>query len=93
MKKKLKKAFCEPGNVENNGVLSFIKHVLFPLRSGDALLQLGGCLGQEREVVALWGGAQGLDLYSAGQEAPQKENAKARSAEASLCLSLCTLIY
>lgn len=35
MKKKLKKAFCEPGNVENNGVLSFIKHVLFPLKSGE----------------------------------------------------------
>uniref|UniRef100_A0A4W5KRK2 tyrosine--tRNA ligase n=1 Tax=Hucho hucho TaxID=62062 RepID=A0A4W5KRK2_9TELE len=31
VKKKLKKAFCEPGNIENNGVLSFVKHVLFPL--------------------------------------------------------------
>ncbi|KAG7280463.1 hypothetical protein CRUP_033764 [Coryphaenoides rupestris] len=31
VKKKLKKAFCEPGNVENNGLLSFVKHVLFPL--------------------------------------------------------------
>lgn len=31
VKKKLKKAFCEPGNIENNGVLSFTKHVLFPL--------------------------------------------------------------
>lgn len=31
VKKKLKKAFCEPGNVQNNGVLSFVKHVLFPL--------------------------------------------------------------
>uniref|UniRef100_A0A671T9Q9 Tyrosine--tRNA ligase n=1 Tax=Sinocyclocheilus anshuiensis TaxID=1608454 RepID=A0A671T9Q9_9TELE len=33
VKKKLKRAFCEPGNVENNGVLSFVKHVLFPLHS------------------------------------------------------------
>ncbi|KAG7457719.1 hypothetical protein MATL_G00230180 [Megalops atlanticus] len=33
VKKKLKKAFCEPGNVQNNGVLSFVKHVLFPLNS------------------------------------------------------------
>uniref|UniRef100_A0AAY4CD12 Tyrosine--tRNA ligase n=1 Tax=Denticeps clupeoides TaxID=299321 RepID=A0AAY4CD12_9TELE len=33
VKKKLKKAFCEPGNIENNGVLSFVKHVLFPLHS------------------------------------------------------------
>ncbi|XP_004074451.1 tyrosine--tRNA ligase, cytoplasmic [Oryzias latipes] len=31
VKKKLKKAFCEPGNIQNNGVLSFVKHVLFPL--------------------------------------------------------------
>jgi tyrosyl-tRNA synthetase len=33
VKKKLKRAFCEPGNVTNNGVLSFCRHVLFPLRS------------------------------------------------------------
>uniref|UniRef100_A0A1W7R9C1 Tyrosine--tRNA ligase n=1 Tax=Hadrurus spadix TaxID=141984 RepID=A0A1W7R9C1_9SCOR len=31
VKKKLKKAFCEPGNLEENGVLAFVKHVLFPL--------------------------------------------------------------
>ena len=31
LKRKLKKAFCEPGNIENNGVLSFVKFVLFPL--------------------------------------------------------------
>lgn len=41
VKKKLKKAFCEPGNIENNGVLSFIKHVLFPLKSGEGLTTLG----------------------------------------------------
>lgn len=34
VKKKLKKAFCEPGNIQNNGVLSFVKHVLFPLHGG-----------------------------------------------------------
>ena len=27
----MKKAFCEPGKVENNGVLAFAKYVLFPL--------------------------------------------------------------
>jgi len=32
--KKLSKAFCEEGNIENNGVLSFVKHVLFPLNEG-----------------------------------------------------------
>jgi tyrosyl-tRNA synthetase len=31
IKKKIKAAFCEEGNVENNGILSFIKHVLLPL--------------------------------------------------------------
>jgi tyrosyl-tRNA synthetase len=31
VKKKLKKAFCEPGNILDNGVLSFVKHVVFPI--------------------------------------------------------------
>lgn len=31
VKKKLKKAFCEPGNVQENGVLAFAKHVIYPL--------------------------------------------------------------
>ncbi|TGZ54297.1 tyrosine--tRNA ligase, cytoplasmic [Temnothorax curvispinosus] len=31
IKKKLKKAFCEPGNITDNGVLTFCKHVVFPL--------------------------------------------------------------
>jgi tyrosyl-tRNA synthetase len=31
VKKKLKKAFCEPKNIENNGVLAFCKSVIFPL--------------------------------------------------------------
>ncbi|EFX79630.1 hypothetical protein DAPPUDRAFT_304445 [Daphnia pulex] len=35
VKKKMKKAFCEPGNVENNGVLAFAKYVLFPLNAGE----------------------------------------------------------
>ncbi|XP_037119369.1 tyrosine--tRNA ligase, cytoplasmic [Syngnathus acus] len=37
LKKKLKKVFCEPGNIENNGVLSFVKFVLFPLRGGFSI--------------------------------------------------------
>lgn len=35
VKKKLKKAFCEPGNVSDNGVMSFVKHVLFSLFKKD----------------------------------------------------------
>merc|ERR550525_725291 len=31
IKKKLKKAFCEPGNIADNGVLSFCKFVIFPV--------------------------------------------------------------
>lgn len=31
VKKKLKKAFCEPGNIVDNGLLSFVKYVLFSL--------------------------------------------------------------
>ena len=40
VKKKLKKAFCEPGNLEENGVLAFVKHVLFPLfKNEDFVVQ------------------------------------------------------
>jgi tyrosyl-tRNA synthetase len=31
VKKKIKRAFCEPGNIQDNGLLSFVKHVLFPI--------------------------------------------------------------
>ena len=37
VKKKLSKAFCEEGNIANNGVLAFAKHVLFPLHEGKGL--------------------------------------------------------
>lgn len=35
VKAKLKKAFCEPGNIKDNGLLNFIKHVIFPLFHGE----------------------------------------------------------
>lgn len=39
VKKKLKKAFCEPGNIQDNGLLSFVKHVLFSLfKEGEGKL-------------------------------------------------------
>ena len=38
VKKKLKKAFCEPGNITDNGLLSFVKHVLFSLfKDGEGM--------------------------------------------------------
>jgi tyrosyl-tRNA synthetase len=33
VERKIKRAFCEEGNVEDNGVLSFVKAVLFPIAS------------------------------------------------------------
>ena len=40
LKMKIKQAFCEPGNIENNGLLSFSKHVLFPLlRNKDFVIE------------------------------------------------------
>lgn len=38
VKKKLKKAFCEPGNLEENGVLAFVKHVIVPLQKGKDIV-------------------------------------------------------
>uniref|UniRef100_UPI00358F0456 tyrosine--tRNA ligase, cytoplasmic isoform X2 n=1 Tax=Myxine glutinosa TaxID=7769 RepID=UPI00358F0456 len=52
VRKKLKRAFCEPGNVENNGILAFIKHVVFPLRSVFVI---------EREEK--WGGRKEYSKY------------------------------
>merc|ERR1712130_402930 len=39
IKKKLKKAFCEEGNIENNGPLAFTKHVLFGCHGKFELLR------------------------------------------------------
>lgn len=39
IKKKLKKAFCEEGNIENNGPLSFTKHVLMVCHGKFELLR------------------------------------------------------
>ncbi|XP_057321499.1 tyrosine--tRNA ligase, cytoplasmic [Microplitis mediator] len=39
IKKKLKKAFCEPGNIIDNGILAFSKHVIFPMmKTGEKFL-------------------------------------------------------
>jgi tyrosyl-tRNA synthetase len=31
VRKKLKKTFCEPGNIDNNGILALVKYILLPL--------------------------------------------------------------
>ncbi|XP_011305321.1 tyrosine--tRNA ligase, cytoplasmic [Fopius arisanus] len=39
VKKKLKKAFCEPGNIIDNGILAFSKHIIFTLmKKGEKFL-------------------------------------------------------
>ena len=54
IKKKINNAFCEEGNVEQNGILSFAKHVLFPL-SKDGKLVI--------ERPEKWGGNMVFDSY------------------------------
>ncbi|KAF9522874.1 Aminoacyl-tRNA synthetase [Crepidotus variabilis] len=56
IRKKLKLAFCEEGNIENNGVLAFVKTVLIPISelrleraSGTTLLEAG--LGDQRPFI------------------------------------------
>jgi tyrosyl-tRNA synthetase len=38
LEQKIATAFCEPGNIEKNGLLAFIKMVLFPLGSGEFVI-------------------------------------------------------
>ena len=40
VKKKLRKAFCEPGNIEKNGLLPFCEFVLFPLKGANGKVLL-----------------------------------------------------
>ncbi|KAI8051170.1 tyrosyl-tRNA synthetase-like protein [Syncephalis plumigaleata] len=64
VEKKVKQAFCEEGNVENNGVLAFIRHVLFPISS----LKKEGSTGQGRFIIRRpeqWGGDQEFSNYEA----------------------------
>ncbi|PFH46031.1 hypothetical protein AMATHDRAFT_70747 [Amanita thiersii Skay4041] len=56
VRKKIKAAFCEEGNVEDNGLLAFIEAVLIPISQlrlerlkGDALLEPG--LGDQRPFI------------------------------------------
>lgn len=65
VKKKLKKAFCEPGNVKDNGVLSFVKHVLFPIFGGKEPFVV--------ERSAEFGGNVEFHAYSQLEEAFAKE--------------------
>ncbi|XP_029045342.1 tyrosine--tRNA ligase, cytoplasmic isoform X1 [Osmia bicornis bicornis] len=65
VKKKLKKAFCEPGNITDNGVLSFAKHVIYPL------LKEGKCFNVHR--AAEFGGDVSFHNYEDLENAFAKE--------------------
>ncbi|XP_055638014.1 tyrosine--tRNA ligase, cytoplasmic [Toxorhynchites rutilus septentrionalis] len=66
VKSKIKKAFCEPGNIEDNGLLKFLKHVVYPMfKEGE---------GFEIKRKAEFGGDkcfekyEDLEAYFASQE-------------------------
>jgi len=65
IKKKLKKAFCEPGNVADNGILSFCKYVIVPV----ALKGQPFVVDRPEE----WGGKIEFTTYEALEEAFAKE--------------------
>ncbi|KAI5122412.1 hypothetical protein M0805_002962 [Coniferiporia weirii] len=58
IKKKIKAAFCEPGNITENGLLAFVEVVLIPisqlrlerLRGSDTILESG--LGDQRPFIS-----------------------------------------
>jgi tyrosyl-tRNA synthetase len=39
VKKKVMSAFCEQGNIKDNGLLAFMKYVLFPLQNGPIIIK------------------------------------------------------
>ena len=79
IKKKINNAFCEEGNVEQNGILSFAKHVLFPL-SKDGKLVI--------ERPEKWGGNMVFDSYE-----KLHDTFKEKVFFYSLVLNLIKLIY
>ncbi|CAK1542218.1 unnamed protein product [Leptosia nina] len=66
VKKKLKKAFCEPGNITDNGVLSFTKHVVFPLMKDGETFKI--CRAQEHGGDAEYTKFEDLETAFANQD-------------------------
>lgn len=70
VKKKLKKSFCEPGNVTDNGVLAFCEHVIFPLfQDGEFFnlsrtVEFGTSLGFGTPITRRFGVAGSYDRAS-----------------------------
>lgn len=66
VKKKLKKAFCEPGNITDNGVLSFTKHVVFPLMKPGETFKI--CRGKDHGGDVEFNNFEDLESSFAKQE-------------------------
>jgi len=67
LKNKIKRAFCEPGNIKENGLLSFLKMVLFPI------FDLQGKSGFVIKRDEKFGGDISFDNYQAVEDAFAKE--------------------
>lgn len=68
VQKKIKKAFCEEGNIENNGILKFFQYVIFPLKSST----LAGSSTVEIKRPEKFGGSLFYDQFE-GLERDFKE--------------------
>lgn len=66
VKKKLKKAFCEPGNITDNGVLSFTKFVIFSLMKPEETFKIHR--SEEHGGIAFYSKYEDLELAFSKQE-------------------------
>jgi tyrosyl-tRNA synthetase len=66
--KKMKSAFCEEGNIEDNGVLSFAKFVLFPVKQLKAEMT-GSVVELVAERPEKWGGNQVFTTFQQMEDA------------------------
>lgn len=75
IRKKLAKAFCAPREVEGNGILTFIQHVLLPysqLNSSDGkTASLTAVLKDETEPTTFSSFAEVVEAYKADRLTPQ----------------------
>ena len=81
IKKKLKKAFCEPGNIQTNGILAFCKSVIFPLLKDErkTLTKLVRCTSSSLHLALVlprgeqYGGPMSFRRFEELEQAFQKE--------------------
>ncbi|KAL8685809.1 MAG: hypothetical protein Q9224_005663 [Gallowayella concinna] len=74
IKKKIAKAVCAPGQVEGNGILAFIQHVLLPysqLQSPDGKAAISVVLKDQSEASIFTSFTEVKDAYKADDLTPQ----------------------